>query len=85
MRTTNKTLDIKNFKVATMDGAQIKYVGKKLAHDALVDLDKAHIWKYASTAKKYLSKMNARHRLNAEGKARNKDIFYLVEEKTFKF
>lgn len=85
MRTTNKTLDIKNFKIATMDGSQVKYVGKKLAYDALVDLDKAHIWKYASTATKYLNKMNARYRLRATGKARSRDVFYLVEEKTFKF
>ena len=68
-----------------MDGAQIKYVSDEKTYDSLVDESKARIWKYASTAEKYLNKMNARYRLRATGKARSRDVFYLVEEKTFKF
>ena len=79
MRTTEKMTITKSYKVATMEGAKVKFVGKKLSGTALVDLQSAHIWKYGSTAEKYLNKLNARARLNAEGKDRMRNKFYLVE------
>ena len=82
MRTFNKMTMVKSFKVATMVGGEIKFVGKSLTGEAekLVDQEGAHIWKYGVTARKYLDKLNAKARLNAEGKARSKNTFYLVDE-----
>ena len=74
---------MKNYRIMSFEGAAEKFVGKTLSGEKLVDSNEAHIWKYGSTAEKYLNKLNARARLNAEGKDRMKNKFYLVEGAVF--
>ena len=85
MRTFEKMTVTKSYKVAMMDGSQVKYVGRKLSHqkEDLVDLQEARVFKYKVTAKKYMDRVNARTRLAASGKNRNRNIFYIENDLTF--